>query len=79
MTDLSAIKADFTTYPDRLKALRDRLVDELEDAPASVVAPLTKQLMDVLAKLEEVAPARTESVLDDLATARARRRADAGL
>lgn len=79
MADLSAIKADFTSYPDRLKALRDFLVEQLEDPPASVVAPLTKQLMDVLAKLEEVAPARTESVLDDLATARARRRADAGL
>lgn len=79
MADLSAIKADFTTYPDRLRALRDHLVDSLEDAPPSVQAPLTKQLLDVLTKLEEVAPTRTESVLDDLATARARRRADAGL
>ena len=79
MADLSAIKAEFTDYPARLKALRDHLVDLLEDAPPSVQAPLTKQLLDVMAELEKVAPTRTESAVDELATARANRRANAGL
>lgn len=79
MADLSAIKADFVPYPDQLRALRDHLVDLLEDAAPSAAAPLAKQLQEVLAKLEAVAPARTESVLDELAQARANRRTDAGL
>jgi hypothetical protein len=79
MADLSPIKADFTDYPSRLRALRDHLVDLLEDAPPSAAAPLAKQLSEVLAKLEAVAPVRTESALDDLAKARARRRSDSGL
>lgn len=79
MADLSAIKADFTTYPDRLRSLRDHLVDQMEDASPSVQAGLAKQLMDVLAKLEAVAPTKTESVVDELAEARANRRANAGI
>ncbi len=79
MADLSPIRADFTTYPDRLRALRDHLVDLLQDAAPSVAAPLAKQLAEVMAKLEAEAPQRTESAVDDLASARARRRADSGL
>lgn len=79
MADLSPIKAEFTDYPARLRALRDHLVDLLEDAAPAAAAPLAKQLQEVMAKLEAVAPQRTESALDDLATARARRRADSGI
>lgn len=79
MADLSPIKAEFTDYPARLRALRDHLVDLLEDAVPAAAAPLAKQLQEVMAKLEAVAPQRTESALDDLATARARRRADSGI
>lgn len=79
MADLSPIKTDFTDYPTQLRALRDHLVDLLEEAPPSAAAPLAKQLQEVMAKLEAVAPARTESALDELANARANRRANAGL
>lgn len=79
MADLSALKADFTTYPDKLRALRDHLTDLLGDAGPAAAAPLAKQLSDVLAKIEAVAPTREESVVDELAIARANRRADAGL
>jgi hypothetical protein len=79
MADLTPVTDDSADYPTRLRALRDHLVDLLADAAPSAAAPLAKQLTDVLARLEAIAPQRTESALDDLAKARARRRADSGL
>ncbi|MEV0237577.1 hypothetical protein [Nonomuraea sp. NPDC050786] len=79
MADLSPIKADFTDYPTRLKALRDHLVDVLQDAPETSVAGISKQLADVMARLEAVAPSETSDSVDELAAARANRRANSGL
>lgn len=79
MADLSPIKADFTDYPTRLRALRDHLVDVLERAPETAVAGIAKQLTDVMAKLEAVAPSDTSDTVDELAEARANRRTNSGL
>lgn len=79
MADLTPVSAESTDYPTKLRALRDHLAELLADAPPSVQAPLAKQLREVLGELEKVAPVRTESAVDELATKRKNRRANAGL
>lgn len=77
--DLDALRSDFTTYTDKLKHLARHLVDELEGAPSSAVPGIAKVLLETVTKLEAVAPTRTDDAVDDLARARANRRANAGL
>jgi hypothetical protein len=61
-----------------LEAIRDHLAKELEDAPATVaVAPIAKQLADVIRELESLPGARKDSKSDELASRRAARRAKA--
>lgn len=58
-----------------LEAVRDRLVAELgKPDSSSAVASLSKQLVDVLLKLDAL-PTKEASAVDDLAAKRARRRA----
>jgi len=54
-----------------LEALRDRLAAEIEEADGKELAPLAKQLSDVLHRIESL-PRKEASRVDDLA----RRRAD---
>lgn len=60
-----------------LKQLRYRLAAAIEEAPPSAMAPLAKQLREVMVELESLAPKREASRLDDLAAKRAARRSDA--
>lgn len=59
-----------------LLALRDELARDIENAPCSAVAPLAKQLRDVLTELETLRPKQGASKVDDLAARRAKRRSD---
>lgn len=77
--DLETIRAEFTGYEDKLRALVRHLTDELENAPPSAVAGIAKVLKETMDKLEAVAPTRTDDVLDELAQARANRRTNAGI
>jgi hypothetical protein len=66
--------SDFET---RLLALRDLLTSSLEDCPPYSRAPLARQLVDVLGRLEALHPPEVKNRVDDLAAARAARRAAA--
>lgn len=59
-----------------LRQLRHRLALAIEEAPPSALAPLAKQLREVMVELESLAPKREASKLDDLAAKRAARRSD---
>ena len=56
--------AESGDYRKTLESLRDRLARELEDASAREVAPLAKQLQDVLATLDRL-PSEREVTLED--------------
>lgn len=61
-----------------LEALRDNLADWIDRAKyAKDVAPLAQRLADVIARLDALPDERRESPVDDLARARAARRAAA--
>lgn len=63
-------------YADTLRALRDRLANEIDSAvEPRDVAVLSARLSDVLGQLNAVKPPET-SMRDDLARKRAKRRAD---
>ena len=62
------------SYESRLKAIRDRLTDEMAVAEGSNLAAVAKQLADVLGRLE-LLPAGEASAVDELKKKRARRRA----
>ena len=64
-------------YEQRLLALRDLLTTSLDDCPPYSRAPLARQLVDVLARLEDLHPPEVTDRVDDLAAARAARRAKA--
>lgn len=58
-----------------LQALRQVLADAIEDGPEPrYLASLTKQLMAVMAELEQLTPVEEKTVVDDLAARRAERR-----
>lgn len=57
-----------------LEAIRDRLVTEISRAQPREVAALSKLLVDVVRELDSL-PSKEASVVDDLANARAARRA----
>jgi hypothetical protein len=59
-----------------LEALRDRLAQALIDAAPYAVAPLARQLAEVLRQLDEL-PNSEVSVVDNLAARRAARRSNA--
>lgn len=61
-----------------LVALRDRLVAAIEETEGFHVAPLAKQLTDVLAQLDQLKEPEV-SARDDLAKRRAERRAGASV
>jgi hypothetical protein len=62
-----------------LEALRDYLAAELQAGPSTsvAVAPIAKELRAVLEELDSLPTGREESKVDDLAAARAKRRASA--
>ncbi len=57
-----------------LEALRDFLAERLENAEPKSVAPIAKQLADVMKELDSL-PGEEASQVDDLAERRAARRA----
>jgi hypothetical protein len=57
-----------------LGAIRDALAQSIEDAMPNEVAALSKQLVDVLARIEAL-PVKEASAVDDLAAKRAARKA----
>lgn len=57
-----------------LIALRDRLAEELENAGARDVAPLSRQLMEVLKALDEAPDEKEVTPADDIASRRNARR-----
>jgi len=59
-------------YRTSLEALRDKVASDLGEVDGCHVAPLAKQLQDILAKLDTMKPAETSKV-DDLAKRRAER------
>lgn len=67
-----AVKAPDTR--EALEAIRDALAQSLEVAQANEVAPLSKQLVDVLGRLAAL-PVKEASTVDDLAAKRAARKA----
>lgn len=64
-------------YEARLLALRDLLTASLDDCQPYSRAPLARQLVDVLARLDALHPPEVTDRVDDLAAARAARRAKA--
>lgn len=61
-----------------LEAIRDRLARDLVVVGAAVaIAPIAKQLCDVIRELDSLPGARKDSKSDDLASRRAARRAQA--
>jgi hypothetical protein len=60
-----------------LRAVRDKLAGELEQAPGREAAPLAKELRAVLAEIDSMAPPEEGSRFDELAARRANRLADA--
>jgi hypothetical protein len=60
-----------------LRALRDRLVAEIERSEGSAVAALAKQLADTLKALAAMPNEREKSTVDDLSKRRAARRKNA--
>jgi hypothetical protein len=74
--------AEVAALGDRLKtlqALRDRLASDIDAAPATVTAQLASQLTKVLAEIAELGASTKVSGLDQLATRRADRLAEAGV
>lgn len=61
--------------PESLKALRDFLADRIEGAGSRDVAPIGHLLVEIMAKIEDMAPAKTTSPVDELAKQREQRRA----
>lgn len=57
-----------------LIALRDRLAQEIETAGARDLAPLSRQLTEVLRQLDEVPDKKEVTVTDDIAARREARR-----
>jgi hypothetical protein len=57
-----------------LIALRDRLAQEIEQAGARDLAPLSRQLTDVLNQLDEFPNEKEVSAADDIAKRREERR-----
>ena len=57
-----------------LIALRDRLAEEIENAGARDLAPLSRQLTEVLKQLEEVPDKKEVTPADDIANRRKARR-----
>ncbi len=57
-----------------LIALRDRLAEEIETAGARDLAPLSRQLTEVLRQLDEVPDEKEVSAANDIANRRANRR-----
>ena len=57
-----------------LIALRDRLAEEIEQAGARDLAPLSRQLTDVLKQLDEMHDKKEVSAANDIANRRANRR-----
>ena len=64
-------------YERRLVELRDLLEQSLTEAPAYSRAPLAREYAAVLARLDALHPAEVSDRVDDLANARASRRAAA--
>ena len=64
-------------YETRLTSIRDLLEESIRSCPPYARAPLARQLVDVLGKLEALHPPEVRDRVDDLAAARAARRADA--
>ncbi|MEU6580657.1 hypothetical protein [Nocardia sp. NPDC046763] len=65
---------------DSLIALRDRLARAIERCSARDLSPLSRQLTALLAEIEKLqAPEKEGSKLDDIAAARAKRRAAVGV
>jgi len=60
-----------------LRAVRDRLADELDQAQGRDVAPIARELRAVLDALESAEPVKGGSRFDELAARRAGRLADA--
>jgi hypothetical protein len=60
-----------------LEAIRDRLASELDEAEGRDVAPIAKELRNVIDTIEALPGAREGSKSDDLAAQRAKRRAQA--
>lgn len=58
-----------------LEAIRNLLAARLPYAPPREVAPMARQLVDVIRELDELPDGEVASVVDDLAAARAARRA----
>lgn len=63
----------------QLVAMRDFLADQIQAAPFREVAPIAAQLRQILVDLESMPLESGESVVDQLAHARAKRQADAAL
>ena len=76
MSDLRAEVGSGDRYR-ALVALRDRLAGDLEGLDARYVAPLAKQLADVIREIDSLPQSREASTVDDLASKRAARRAAA--
>jgi hypothetical protein len=57
-----------------LIALRDRLAEEIEQAGARDLAPLSRQLTEVLKQLDEIPDGKEVTPADDIANRRAERR-----
>jgi hypothetical protein len=57
-----------------LKAIRDRVALELQEASGRDVAALAKQLTDVIRELDSLPNSERKSAVDDLSSARAARR-----
>lgn len=67
------------SHREQLVAMRDFLADQIVAAPFREVAPIAAQLRQILVDLESMPLANGESVVDQLAQARAQRQADAAL
>jgi hypothetical protein len=62
-----------------LRAIRDRLADELQHAEGRDVAPIAKQLTEVIREIDALPNAAEVSEVADLAKRRESRRKAAGL
>lgn len=76
MSDLQAEVRSGDRYRG-LVALRDRLATDLEGLDPRYVAPVAKQLADVIREIDSLPQSREASTVDDLASRRASRRAAA--
>ena len=76
MSDLAAEVGSGDRYRG-LVALRDRLAADLEGLDARYVAPVAKQLADVIREIDSLPQSREASTVDDLTSRRKARRAAA--